>query len=174
VATVTVGRLIAAHGVSGACRCEYCTDFPERILGRGRYILRDPASNEVMFLTTASVNLLAGSFLITFAEGLQREELAARRGWLLEVPRESVPETGGEDGYYCFELENLRVLSAGGGELGRVVNVIPGPAHGLLEVEDEHGNRSLYAFVRSVIAAVDLQKGEIRLHPLERGEEKAV
>lgn len=166
MATVTVGRLIAAHGVSGACRCEYRTDFPERIPARERYLLRDPASGEVMFLTTADVNLLQDCFIISFAEKLQREELAAHRGWLLEVPRESLPDTGGgEDGYYYFELEGLRVLNADGGEAGRVVNVIPGTAHELLEVEDAGGSRTLIAFVHSAIAEVDLAAGIIRLHP---------
>lgn len=169
MATVTVGRLMAAHGVNGACRCEYRTDFPERIPARERYLLRDPASGEVMLLTTAGVNLLDDCFIISFAEKPQREELAARRGWLLEVPRESLPDAGGgEDGFYYFELEGLRVLSAGGGEVGRVVNVIPGAAHDLLEVEDERGVRTLIAFVRSAIAEVDLAVGIIQLHPPER------
>jgi 16S rRNA processing protein RimM len=163
VATVTVGRVLAAHGVRGELRFEYRTDFPERISQRPVYMLRDPVTNELTRVTLARVALQKANFIAGFAEFSSREQAAARRGWLLEIAETDVPDDTGEDEFYYFQLHGLDVVSSNGAMLGRVVNVIPGVAHVILEYEDASGERKLVAFTRGSIAEVNLDAGRIVL-----------
>lgn len=165
MATVTVGKVLGAHGLRGDFRIEYRTDFPERISGRPHYILRDPRSNETVQVTLSRVVLQEKSFIASFREFTVREEVSAHRGWLLEIAEDSVPGDTEEGEFYYFQLEGLAVLSADGRVLGRVVNVIPGAAHELLEYEDESGVLQLVAFTRSAVAEVDLKERRIVLQP---------
>lgn len=165
MATVTVGIVLAAHGIRGACRCGYLTGFPERIPLRSRYLLRDPASNEIFPVTLESAQLSSREFVARFAELAQRGEAERLRGWLLEVPQEAIPADTAEGEYYYFQLAGLTVLDSEGRALGRVVNVIPGPAHELLEYEESGGSRRLLSFVRSIIAEVNLVEAYLRLTP---------
>jgi len=149
--------------VRGDLRIEYRTDFPERISGRPSYLLRDPRSNETIQVTLDRVLLHDRNFTASFREFTTREQAGAHRGWLLEIAEDSVPGDTEEGEFYYFQLEGLAVLSADGKALGRVVNVIPGAAHELLEYEDESGVLQLLAFTRSAVAEVDLKKRRIVL-----------
>ncbi len=165
MATVTVGRVLAAHGVRGEFRFEYRTDFPERIGRRPFYILRDPVTNEITRVTLARVALQKANFIAGFAEFSSREQAGSRRGWLLEIDEAGVPDDTKEDEFYYFQLHGLAVVTGSGMTLGRVVNVIPGAAHELLEYEDMSGELKLVAFTRGSIAEVDLAAGRIVLQP---------
>ncbi|MCD6282416.1 16S rRNA processing protein RimM [bacterium] len=152
----------------GDFRIEYRTDFPERISGRSHYLLRDPRTNETVQVTLDRVVLQDRSFIASFSEFATREQAGAHRGWLLEIAEDSVPCDTEEGEFYYFQLEGLSVLSAGGRVLGRVVNVIPGAAHELLEYEDESGALQLVAFARSAISEVNLKERRIILQPEDR------
>lgn len=167
MATVTVGGVLGAHGVRGDLRIEYRTDFPERISGRPSYLLRDPRTNETIQVTLDRVVLHDRSFIASFCEFTTREQASALRGWLLEIAEDSVPGDTKEGEFYYFQLEGLAVLSADGRVLGRIVNVIPGAAHELLEYEDESGVLKLVAFTRSAVAEVDLKERRIILQPVD-------
>ena len=77
MATVTVGKALAAHGVRGDIRFECRTDFPERIGGHPTYILRDPRTNEIMPVALSRVTLQEKSFIAGFREFAAREEAFA-------------------------------------------------------------------------------------------------
>ena len=147
----------------GDVRIEYRTDFPERISTRKYYILRDPRSNETVQVTLDRVVLHDRNFVASFSEFDAREQAGAHRGWLMEIAEDSVPGDTEEGEFYYFQLEGLLVIDADGKTLGRVVNVIPGAAHELLEYEDESGALQLVAFTRSAIAEVNLKECRIVL-----------
>jgi 16S rRNA processing protein RimM len=82
------------------------------------------------------------------------------RGTALEVPREALPPT--EEGeYYTFELMGLEVVEEGGRVLGRVTEVLPGPANDALDL----GNGILLPLVEACIRTVDLEAGRILVAP---------
>jgi 16S rRNA processing protein RimM len=151
--------------VRGEFRFEYRTDFPERIGRHPAYMLRDPVSNEIIPVTFARVALQKKNFIAGFREFDAREQAGARRGWLLEISEASVPDDTEEDEFYFFQLHGLAVVDSSGAMLGRVVNVIPGAAHELLEYEAVSGELKLVAFTRSSITEVDLVAGRITLQP---------
>jgi 16S rRNA processing protein RimM len=163
--TVTVGRVLSAHGVSGGCKCAYHTDYPERLKERREFILRDPATNKTRTVTVKTLRLLESSFLISFNEITQREEIMLMNGWLLEIPAEQVPADTAEDEFYFFELEGMEVISAGGELLGVVVNVMRGVNQDIIEVRTHGKDTRLVPFASIAVLKVDRQARKITLQP---------
>jgi 16S rRNA processing protein RimM len=163
MAAVTVGRVLAAHGVAGGCRCAYHTDYPERLSERESYILRDPISCEMYTLTASSVRLLSDSFLITFLEIPQREQMTRLRGWLLEISAARVPQDISESEFYFYQLQGLDVMKADGQSLGIVINIVRGVNQEVLEVGLPGAETRLIPFASIAIAKVDLEKRQIIL-----------
>ena len=78
------------------------------------------------------------------------------RGTELTVRREELPPT--EEGeYYAFELVGLAVTEEGGRELGSVVDVAPGVANDVLELDSGFALPLVEACVREI----DLDGGRI-------------
>ncbi len=162
---VTVGRVLAAHGIAGGCKCAYHTDYPERLSRRENYILRDPHSGEIFTLTASSIRLLADSFLISFREIPQREQMMLLAGWLLEISAAEVPDDAGDGEFYFFQLQGLEVVTASGQCVGAVTNVIRGANQEILEVGALGGETKLIPFASIAIAKVDLKNNQIILQP---------
>lgn len=98
-------------------------------------------------------------------EGIATPEAAEElRGLFLGRPRTEMPE---EEGYYYYELENLRVESPEGVELGRSIRVEESPAHPLLVIQPP-ANAGGAAFRLPLIAPfveqVEPEKGRIIAH----------
>lgn len=163
MATVTVGRVLSAHGIKGGCKCAYHTDYPERLLERKLYVLRDPSSNEIYTLTADVVRLLNESFLINFLEIAQREKIMLLRNWLLEVSSERVPAERGDGEFYFYELQGLQVYDADGILLGEVVNVFRGVNQEVLEVGALGKETVLIPFAAHAIAKVEIEQRRIIL-----------
>jgi 16S rRNA processing protein RimM len=79
-----------------------------------------------------------------------------QRGADLTVRRDALPPTEGGE-YYAFQLVGLAVREVGGRELGRVVDVAPGVANDVLELDSGFALPLVEACVREI----DLDGGQI-------------
>ena len=146
-ARVQVGRVGKPHGVKGAFFVEQPSQDPERY--------------------AVGAKLLAGADEVEVVESkrsggrpvihLDRE---ARRGAELAVPRETLPPTA-EGEYYAFQLVGLEVEEEGGRVLGRVVEVAPGVANDVLELD----SGPALPLVEDCVREVDLERGRIVVAP---------
>jgi 16S rRNA processing protein RimM len=78
------------------------------------------------------------------------------RGAELQVPRDSLPEPE-EGSYYVSDLLGLAVEEEEGDLLGRVVEVAPGPANDVLELD----SGLALPLVDACVQQVDLDRGRI-------------
>jgi 16S rRNA processing protein RimM len=85
-----------------------------------------------------------------------RLDRPVERGSELSVPRRDLPELP-EGSYYAFQLVGLEVEEEGGRRLGRVLEVAPGVANDVLELE---GGVAL-PLVDACVRLVDLERGRI-------------
>ena len=122
------------HGLDGSFFVERASDDPERF-------------------ATGAVLHVGGRPVIR----LDRE---APRGAELAVPREALPPTA-EGEYYAFQLVGLEVEEEGGRTLGRVVQVAPGVANDVLELD----SGLALPLVEACVRAVDLELGRILVAP---------
>lgn len=140
---VTIGRVGKAHGLEGAFAVEQASEDPSRF-SRGTTLRVDGEPAEIVESKRAG-----GRPVIRLDRDVQR-------GAELQVERAELPPP--EEGeYYVFQLVGLAVEEEGGRELGTVVDVAPGPANDVLELE---GGLAL-PLVDACVQKVDLAAGRI-------------
>jgi 16S rRNA processing protein RimM len=140
---VKVGRVGKPHGLEGAFVVEDASEDPERF--------------------AVGVNLLVEGERATIVESKRaggrpvlRLDREVERGAELAVERAALPPP--EEGeYYVFQLVGLDVEEDGGRPLGKVVEVTPGPANDVLELD---GGVAL-PLVDACVQEVDLAAGRI-------------
>ena len=145
--TVPIGRVGKSHGLDGSFVVEDASEDPERFaVGAELLVGGEPAR-------VVGSKRARGRPVIK----LDRE---AERGAPLELPRTALPPA--EDGsYYVFELVGLEVVEEGGRELGRVIDVAPGVANDVLELE----SGAMLPMVEECVCMIDVSKGRIVVAP---------
>ncbi len=154
---VTVGRIVAPHGVRGEMRVRLETDFPERFDGLRQVYLLQAGRVTTMQITGRRPH--HGGMLVTL-EGIDTLDAAARlRGAAIAVSRDEVVPLG-PGRYYLFEIVGLRVRTDGGQSLGVVAEVMQGPANDVYVVRGD-GGEILIPALRDVVRRIDLAAGEM-------------
>jgi 16S rRNA processing protein RimM len=100
-------------------------------------------------------------------EGVTTPEGA--KAWLgatVSVPREELPQP--EEGeFYVADLVGCSVVDEGGGRLGTVGEVLPGPAYDWLSVRRPGGEDGLVPLVERFVRKVDLPARVVVVSPPE-------
>lgn len=140
---VTVGRVGKPHGLEGAFVVESGSEDPERFAVGATLVIEGSPARVVESKRAGGRPVIR----------LDRE---VARGADLQVERADLPEPE-DDSYYVFQLVGLAVEEEGGRALGRVVEVAPGPANDVLELD---GGLAL-PLVDACVQEVDLVAGRI-------------
>jgi len=141
---VPVGRVGRPHGVDGSFVVERASEAPERFAVGARLY----AGGEQVEVVSAK--RVGGGRLAL------RLDAPVERGAELAIPRAELPEPA-EDAFYVFQLVGLPVEEEGGRALGKVVDVVPGVANDLLELD----GGLLLPLVEDCVREVDLDAGRI-------------
>lgn len=149
---IIVGRIVSAHGLSGAAKAEALSDVPHRFaVGQTLHVRGTP------YVISSSVRAGRRQVILKF-RGL--DSLAGARGLVGEwmtVPRESAPALP-EGGYFHFQLLGLQVFTKEGERLGRVCEVLETGSNDVYVVSDGGGELLLPALA-DVIRKIDLAQG---------------
>jgi 16S rRNA processing protein RimM len=142
---VRVGRVGKPHGLDGSFFVEGASDDEERFAeGATLHVGGEPA------IVVASKRSRGRPVI-----RLDRE---TQRGAELTVPRSELPPPG-ENEYYAFELVGLEAVEEGGRQLGRVMEVQPGVANDVLELD----SGLALPLVDACVLEVDLEGGRIMI-----------
>lgn len=154
---ITVGRIVAPHGLRGEVRLRLETDFPERFAGlRRAHLVRDGAAEEIAI---DAVRPHREGLLVTIRGVVDRTGAERLRDAHIAVPRaDLVPLSG--DSFYVFEIIGLRVRTEDGRHLGTVDEVMRGPANDVYVVRGA-GREILIPAIRQIVRVVDRRAGEI-------------
>jgi 16S rRNA processing protein RimM len=141
---VPVGRVGRPHGLDGAFVVERASD-DERRFAVGATLLVDGEAAEVV----ATRRVGGGRRAI-------RLDRPVERGATLAVRRRDLPKP--DDGsFYVFQLVGLEAVEDGGRPLGRVRDVLPGPANDNLELD----SGALVPLVEDAILELDPAAGRL-------------
>jgi 16S rRNA processing protein RimM len=145
---VSVGRVGRAHGIDGSFVVEHPSEDPKRFeVGARVYVEREPARIEA--------SKRAGGRRLVI-----RLDRPVPRGAAIEVPIAELPPP--EDGaYYVFQLVGLAAEDEAGRALGSVVDVAPGVANDVLELD----SGLLLPLVAECIRTVDVEGRRIVIAP---------
>lgn len=145
-----MGRITRPHGVRGEVAVHPLSEIEERY-APGSVLSVDDGRT----LTVRSSRPHHGRLLVTFEEIADRTEAEALRGALLLVPASAVPPPP-EDAFWVHQIVGLEVVTEEGRALGRVREVIAGPANDVWVTEEV-----LIPAVRDVVVSVDTGAGQV-------------
>ena len=138
-----MGRVGKPHGLDGSFVVERASDDETRFAPGARLYVDGQAAR------VESAKRAGGRPVI-------RLDRAVERGRTLAVPRAALPEPE-PDAYYVFQLVGLVVEEEGGRVLGHVVEVAPGVANEVVELD----SGITLPLVAACVRHVDLERGRI-------------
>ena len=145
---VRIGRVGRPHGTDGAFVVDEASEDPRRFdVGARLFVDGEPARVTL----SRQVGGRRRAIKLDCAAG-RGAELTVRRDELSPLP---------SDAYYVADLVGLTVLDERGMRVGRVRDVLPGPANDALELD----TGLLLPLVEDCIREVDLAERCIRLNP---------
>ncbi|MBH0115949.1 ribosome maturation factor RimM [Salinibacterium sp. NG253] len=160
-----MGRLTKAHGLKGAVKVEMYTDAPERRFVPGAvFSLQVPTSSAWHGKTLELIELKwFNAQPVAFFKGVPdrsaAEKLVKAILWIDHDPNEA-PE---EDAWFNHQLIGLTVIRDGK-KVGTLAQVDHFPGQDLLTVTTDNGD-VLVPFVKSIVASVDIDAGEMVVTP---------
>ena len=141
--TVVVGKVGKSHGLDGSFVVEDASETPQRFeVGAELLVEGQPA--KVVARRTAR------------GRPVIRLDRRVARGAALEIPSAALEPTAADE-YYVFQLVGLEVTQEGGEVLGRVVDVAPGVANDVLQLD----SGLALPMVEDCVLEVDLEKRTI-------------
>lgn len=115
-------------------------------------------------LTIASARPHRDRFLVRF-EGVGDRASAQDLRGALYVRSDDVRALGSDE-YWPHDLIGCRVVDASGSDIGVVTEIVANPAHDLLAVATEEGERLVPA-VKEIVVGVDLTGRKVTIDPPE-------
>lgn len=161
---ILVAEVLRAHGLRGEVQVRLLADS-WAALGRPAALYVEPGRGG----TQAAPRPMAvewvrggGGRLIMKLAGVEtRPAAAALAGCRLGIPRAAAPPLP-EGQFYHYDILGLAVVDAGGGDLGRVAEILSAPGNDVYVIRGPRGEWLLPA-ARAIIAAVDLGAGLLRV-----------
>ncbi|MBA3364825.1 MAG: 16S rRNA processing protein RimM [Actinobacteria bacterium] len=140
-----VGRVGRPHGLAGAFVVDGASSDAERF-----------AVGADLFAAGANVRVVESKQ--AGGRRVIRLDRVVERGAELEVSRDQLPPPEA-DSYYVFQLVGLEAVEEGGRPLGRVVDVAPGVANDVLELD----SGLQLPLVEACVTQVELNAGRITI-----------
>ena len=159
---LTVGTILAPHGVRGEFKVRLQTDDPAHLLTMKRLYLGDETTPR----TVLGARLHAGNALIRL-QGISTPETVERlRGTPLRIRGADARPLAANE-YFLFQMIGLEVFDERGNRLGQVTDLIETGANDVLVIApDDGGTDLLLPSHPDVIVAMDPAAGRIVVRPL--------
>ncbi|WP_016856356.1 ribosome maturation factor RimM [Halomonas smyrnensis] len=160
---VVLGKLTSPYGVKGWLRVYSYTSPMEGILDYDEWVLRHQGRLVRYRLVQGRPQ---GKGLVARLEGVDgRDQAEALAGAEVLLPTAELPELDGDDDFYWYQLEGLRVVTRDGVRLGRVDYLFETGANDVMVVKGRDGDaiddreRLLPFLPDEVVQKVDLEAG---------------
>ncbi len=178
---IEVGRVLNAYGLNGSIKVQPFSPTADTLLTSKRWWLVSLANPNFVYYHVKSAKSHSGSIVVTFDQGLDRNQAEALKGQRIWVSRADFPQTQ-QDEYYWVDLIGCDVLTDAhessptrsmSQKIGVVDEVLDHAAHAILSVRqqmqdaqgqwvdvlDEKGRAvtTLIPFVAAHVTAVDIK-----------------
>ncbi|WP_425060820.1 Ribosome maturation factor RimM [Sporomusa carbonis] len=147
---ITIGKIVAPHGVRGDVRILPLTDFPDRF-----YDMKAAFVENCGQLKLEAVRKHKQFILLKFA-GIDTMNDAERlRGKLIKIGREDLVKLP-EGQYYIFDIIGLNVITEDGEQLGVVTDVLQPGSNDVYVVEQQGKRELLIPAIKEVVKKIDI------------------
>ena len=151
---VTIGKIIATHGVRGEVKVASYSDVPGRFENLKQVHME--ISSGPRTLAVWGSRRAAEGYLLRFAAIAALEEASPLVGGLLQIPEERLAPPS-KDQYYEYQLVGMDVRSEDGRALGVLKEVLTTNSNAVFVVEDpDDGTEHLIPATRELVRSVDV------------------
>lgn len=158
---IIVGRLGAPYGLKGWQRLHSFTDPVDNILGYRDHLLWQVNQNW-QALAVEAIKADEKGYLIKLKSIDSPETAKLYSNVPLAIAREHLPKLKSDE-FYCSDLIGLNVIDQNGRDLGKIADIMATGNNDVLVIVKEN-KRQLVPYLSSVIAQVDLQKGQVKVN----------
>ena len=162
---MSIGEIIAPHGLRGDIRVKPRSEFPERFTRPGKRWIQQSKESPTEIKLTKGKFIPGKSIYILSIEGISNrcsaEEII---GWKLVMPVDSRPMLN-KDEYHYFDLIGLEARRGPQNiVIGYVTDLIKG-GNDLLEIELIEGKKVLVPFVKEIVPEIEITKNWLLINP---------
>lgn len=162
---LTVGEIVAPHGLRGEVRVNPSSDFPERFLESGQRWLQDKDKEPQKIELLSGRQIPGKSIYVVSFLGIDNrtsaELLVGKKVLVNSTQRPKLEE--GE--FHLLDLLGLKVkLQPEEREIGKIINLI-NAGNDLLEIELNSGKKVLVPFVTQIVPTINLKEGWAIISP---------
>ena len=154
---LVAGEVGKPHGLGGEVYVDRISDDPDRF-GPGSKLIHADGRELVVAGSRSHRNRMLVKF-----EGVDDRTAAEGLRGTLMIPSEEARSLE-DDEYWPHELAGCMVVLGDGTAVGEVAEVVPAPAHDLLQIRTPSGDR-LVPIVKDIVVAVDVAAGRITIDP---------
>lgn len=161
---LTIGRIVAAHGLRGEVKLVFTTDRPEKMSELRRVYLN--GSSEAIRIGALRLRGNDREAILKLQGINDRTSAEALRGTVVQIRANQLPppESGS---FFYYQILGLRAIDEGGLELGQVTDIIDAGEVDVYVVTDAEGNETLFPALLEVIIEIDPNEGYLIVRPQE-------
>ncbi len=148
---ITIGKIVAPHGVRGDVRIVPLTDFPDRFNK-----LKAVFVDDVGQLNLESARQHKKFILLKFAELDSISAIEHLRGKLIKIRREDVVKLP-KGQYYIFDIIGLNVFTEDGSLLGIITDVLQPGSNDVYVIEQQDKKELLIPAIKEVVKRIDIE-----------------
>lgn len=160
---LTIGRIVAAHGLRGEVKVTLTTDRPEKMSEIRRVYLND--SHEATRVSSFRLRGNDREAIVKLRGVNDRTSAEGLRGTLLKIRGNQLPppEPGA---FFHYQILGLRAETEAGDELGVVTDIIEAGEVDVYVVTDASKREHLFPALRDVVLDIDPETGRMIVRPL--------
>lgn len=148
---ITIGKIVAPHGVRGDVRIIPLTDFPDRF-----YTVEAVLVDDVGELAVESARQHKKFILLKFAGFDSLNDSERLRGKLIKIKRaDAVKLPKGQ--YYIFDIIGLAVVDEDGVPLGIITDVLQPGSNDVYVVQQPDKTELLIPAIKEVVKKIDIE-----------------
>ncbi|MDF2570661.1 MAG: rimM [Sporomusa sp.] len=147
---ITIGKIVAPHGVRGDIRIFPLTDFPDRFHDLKEVVVEDAGELKIESARPHK------KFILLKFSGIDTMDDAKRlSGKLIKVRREDAVKLP-EGQYFIFDIIGLSVFTEDGEQLGVITDVLQPGSNDVYVVEQPDKSELLIPAIKEVVMKIDI------------------
>lgn len=147
---ITVGKIVAPHGVRGDVRVMPLTDFPDRFQK-----LKDVYLDDEKKVTIESTRAHKQFILVKFRGLDNANDVEVLRGKLIKINREDLVVLP-EGHYYFFDIIGMEVYTEVGEFLGKITDILETGSNDVYVAEKEGAKPLLIPALKKVVLTINV------------------
>ena len=162
-ALLTIGRIVAAHGLRGEVKVALSTDRPEKLTDIRRVYLDGSDTPTRVTALRAAGNDRQGLLKL---QGVNDRDAAERlRGTTVQIRGNQLPPPE-DDAYFHYQILGLRAIDESGAEIGVVTEIIEAGEVDVYVVTDGQNKQHLFPARHDIVIEISPDTGTMIVRPL--------